>query len=304
MSHRAVNWALEQPDLKPGPWVVLIKLADRHNKDTFRVDPEQSLLASDCNMSRSTVNLHLDKLESLGLLVRVPRVNPRTQKQLSTFYVLECDFKNPPDVEFAVSDYRTRIKEAQTENTDAPRVLKSDTVAVSEKTHLPCPKKRHSRVRKPDTNHVREPVKEPCASETDPQTNAFSKDLTEQLLELHPRPGDPIETEAALKKAIAAGTSPEVIISGARAYAEEQKGNSPRYVAYSQNWVTRKGWVPFAPKSAADISANAEAVNTRWANWIKAKAVSAVHCSPRVAHQLCLDGKVTVAECRAAGINL
>lgn len=172
MSNRAVHWALEQTHLKPGPWVVLIKLADRHNKDTLRVDPDQARLAADCNMARSTINQHLEKLEMLGLLVRVPRVDPATQKQLSTFYVLAPDFRNPPEIEFAVSDFRTRIAEVQNGNMGASRVSNPDTGAVSEKSPIPCPKNRHSRVRNPDTNLVREPEREPSACDAPARVNA------------------------------------------------------------------------------------------------------------------------------------
>lgn len=282
MSHKATNWFSEVPAdaLTSGEFRVLFFLADCHNpsKGCF---PEQKFLRVKTGLSNGGLNKCLNGLETKKLIRRKQRFNPQTKERLSTLYILGCD-----------------------EDLDTEPTPLSGDGANSTFDADPSPLLGQTQLHPSGDKPVREPVKEPCASETDPQTNAFSKDLTEQLLELHPRPGDPIETEAALKKAIAAGTSPEVIISGARAYAEEQKGNSPRYVAYSQNWVTRKGWVPFAPKSAADISANADAVNTRWANWIKAKAVSAVHCSPRVAHQLCLDGKVTVAECRAAGINL
>lgn len=143
MSHRAMNWALEKRHLKPAPWRVLVMLADRHNKDTLRVDPEQALLAHDCNMARSTINRHLEDLETAGLLVRVQRVNPKTQKQIPTFYVLEIDFAKPPYIEFAVSDYETRIKEVQSRNIDPSRVPNPDAGAVSQKSRIPCPKSGH-----------------------------------------------------------------------------------------------------------------------------------------------------------------
>lgn len=161
MSHKAVNWALEQVELKPGPWIVLIKLADRHNKDTLRCDPNQALLASDCNMSRATLNRHLDDLEAAGLLRRVPRLNPQTKKQLSTFYILGLDFDAPPEIEFAVSQVETRGGEDQTENSGVSRVSNCDMGAVSQKQAKPCLKIVDSRVSNCDTNLVIKPVKEP-----------------------------------------------------------------------------------------------------------------------------------------------
>lgn len=153
MSHRAVNWALEQRHLKPGPWVVLLQLADRHNKDTRQVSPHQHTLAHDCNMSRSTVNLHLAYLEEIGLIRRVQRQNPVTKQQLATHYILSLDLDNPPDVDSPVSEIRTRENEDQSKNIDDSRVRNPDTE--------PCPKNGQSRVRISDTmNLVREPEEE------------------------------------------------------------------------------------------------------------------------------------------------
>ena len=110
MSHRAVNWALEQKTVKPGPWIVLIMLADRVNKDTRRCDPDLRLLAADCNMSRATVIRHLELLENDGLIRRVRRQDPVTMKQLTTFYILGLDFDDPPVVENAESQIATRTR--------------------------------------------------------------------------------------------------------------------------------------------------------------------------------------------------
>jgi len=156
MSHKAVNWALEQRHLKPGPWIVLIQLADRHNKDTGRVSPYQSTLAADCNMPRSSVNNHLDTLEALGLIKRVRRIDPATKRQLGTFYILGFDFENPPDIDNAMSKIRTREIAGQSENINQSRVQNPDAGAVSKKPQKPCPKNADSRVRILDTKGTME----------------------------------------------------------------------------------------------------------------------------------------------------
>jgi len=260
MSHKAVNWALEQRHLKAAPWVVLIQLADRHNRDTLRVDPEQVTLAVDCNMSRSTINVHLGSLEELGLLVRVPRENPATKKRLSTFYILGLDFENPPHVDYAVSDFRTRIEEVKNGNKDESHVRNSDLAPMSEKTAIPCPEKRQSHVRNPDTNHGIEPVKEPCVSPEAPHTHDFEL-VFEKFFEAYPRIGNQDETLSALKSALDAGADPDHIIVGAKSYAEEQKGNARQYIAYSQNWLKDRRWEAFERKSApvGDVDKNPKA---------------------------------------------
>ena len=67
MSHRATNWAIKQRGLKPATKIVLWHLADRHNPD-IGCFPSQERLADECEMSRSTLNLHLKKLENLGVV--------------------------------------------------------------------------------------------------------------------------------------------------------------------------------------------------------------------------------------------
>ncbi|WP_165615007.1 helix-turn-helix domain-containing protein [Yoonia tamlensis] len=131
MSIEATSWAFSQRGLKPAVKLVLVFLADCHNKHTKQCDPSQALLASECEMSRSTLNLHLKTLEDGGYIRRVQRSNARTKTQKRTLYVLGCDEEKPQDVDKPVSENRTRKK---------PK-------AVSEKQPIPCPKNGQSRVR-------------------------------------------------------------------------------------------------------------------------------------------------------------
>ncbi len=278
-------------------------LADRHNKDTLRVDPEQALLAHDCNMSRSTINRHLEQLESTGFLVRVPRVNPKTQKQMPTFYVLAIDFAKPPHIEFAVSDYETRIAEVQSGNIQGSRVPDSDTGAVSQKSQIPCVKNGDSRVSKSDTNLVKEPVKEPCAAETAPQAIDLPDGFLKKFFDVYPRVGDREKTKAALEQAICQeGVSCDAILSGAKAYATEQKGNHPRYLAYSENWINQKRWLQFAPREktvSQDMILEQRAKFIRDGCWWIGRHMSMSEAQELVSREL-----VTVEQCRAVGVYL
>lgn len=91
MSHRATNWAIQQRGLNPATKILLWYLADCHNNHTGRCDPSQDRLASECEMSRSSVNRHLTKLEEVGLIRRRQRLHDTSKKQLSTFYELAID---------------------------------------------------------------------------------------------------------------------------------------------------------------------------------------------------------------------
>jgi hypothetical protein len=87
MSHKATLWAIEQRGLKPTTKIILWHLCDRFNPD-YGCFPSQQRLAQDCEISRSTLNEHLDRLEATGLLRRVPRIDPATKRQMATRYIL------------------------------------------------------------------------------------------------------------------------------------------------------------------------------------------------------------------------
>jgi len=130
MSHKATNWAFQQRGLKPATWRVLAMLADRHNPDNGCF-PSQQQVAVDAEMSVSSLNDHLAKLEEMGLIKRVRRINPETRKQMSTRYILgfESDFPQEPPPKIG--------------DGNGPK---------------PSPKNGDSRLRNSETNTVREPV--------------------------------------------------------------------------------------------------------------------------------------------------
>lgn len=156
MSHAATNWAIKQRGLKPAAKLVLWNLADRHNADSGRCDPSQARLAEDCEMSRSTLNVHLRVLEEAGLIRRVQRSDPKTRRQERTFYLLAFDH----DFGAGAGDAPPQHLEPRAQNVVVP-CPKTGHGAVSENRRKPCPKTGESRVRNPDTNPVIEPGKEP-----------------------------------------------------------------------------------------------------------------------------------------------
>ena len=130
MSHKATNWAIQQRGLSPVTKLVLWYLCDRHNPD-FGCFPSQDELAADAEISRASLNTHLEKLETAGLIRRQRRVDEVTRKQKSTRYVLgfEDDFGGEPCPDSGHG-----------------------------KPQKPCPDFGKSRVQNLDTNLVREPV--------------------------------------------------------------------------------------------------------------------------------------------------
>ena len=183
MSHDATNWAIQRRGLKPTTKIVLWHLCDRFNPD-YGCFPSQIRLAHDCEISRSTLNEHLDHLEAEKLLRRVPRIDPVTKRQMPTRYILmfEDDFAphDPepcPETGHGVSpvgyDAETACEIAATPaNSTEPCPEIAHGIAAEPVSGIcpdPCPEKAESRVRNPDTNLVREPLSKPVKEEEDAQ---------------------------------------------------------------------------------------------------------------------------------------
>jgi hypothetical protein len=200
MSHEATNWAIKQRGLKPTTKIVLWHLCDRFNPD-YGCFPSQVRLAHDCEISRSTLNDHLGQLEAIGLLRRVPRIDPVTKRQMPTRYILrfEPGFK-PADVVPCPETghgFSPIGVDAETSAEIDPTTTISvepcpdsghgiDGQAVSGFCPEPCPENGQSRVRNPDTNLVREPLSKPVKEEEDAQArdSDFDRFFAELILAL------------------------------------------------------------------------------------------------------------------------
>ncbi|PTV93656.1 helix-turn-helix protein [Rhodobacter aestuarii] len=198
MSHEATNWAIKQRGLKPTTKIVLWHLCDRFNPD-YGCFPSQDRLAHDCEISRSTLNDHLGQLETLGLLRRVPRLDPVTKRQLPTRYILgfepgftpvdvvpcpEIGHGETPRAESPDSTDASAM-EGQTDTLPCPDFGHGDCAgAVSDFSGTPCPENAESRVRISDTNPVREPLREPVKEEEGAQAReAISDEVFGALLD-------------------------------------------------------------------------------------------------------------------------
>lgn len=90
--------------LAPATKLVLWHLCDRHNPD-YGCFPSQDQLAADAEISRASLNVHLDKLEQAGLIRRERRLDDDTKRQRTTRYFLgfEEEFAPKPCPDFAKS---------------------------------------------------------------------------------------------------------------------------------------------------------------------------------------------------------
>jgi DNA-binding MarR family transcriptional regulator len=86
MAFDTVNWAMGQRELNSTTQLVLIKLAHYRNQKTGQCNPSQKTLAAACNMSVSTVNVHLRILADKNLIQRIRRMDKLSRATLSTQY--------------------------------------------------------------------------------------------------------------------------------------------------------------------------------------------------------------------------
>jgi len=143
MSHRATNWAIQQRGLAPATKLVLWHLCDRHNPD-YGCFPSQDQLAADAEISRASLNTHLDKLEQAGLIRRERRHSEGAHRRQSTRYFLgfEPEFSAQPELPLGAEKGPDPCPESRHGNGQKP-----------------CPDLAKSHVQNLDTNLVsKEPV--------------------------------------------------------------------------------------------------------------------------------------------------
>jgi hypothetical protein len=302
MSHKATNWAIEQRGLKPTAKVVLFHLADRHNPDNGCF-PSQERLATDCEISRASLNKQLALLEAQGLLRRIQRRSETTKRQLSTRYVFafEDGFDETPPAPMPTPvDDNTNDQALQLGlELPCPEIGHG---AVSSFDVKPCPENDESRVQNLDTNFVREPLREPCVcGDAADIENGFR-----EFWEVYPRKRDLTKSKALFEMATIGGVRIKVILNAAKRYRAENTGNKAMYLAYSDNWLDARRWEDYpddaevkAPNSVIDDMA------TFWAKKIKGNAyIPATAISREVAVCMIGNGLVLESDLRRVGVLL
>ena len=162
MSHAATNWAIQQRGLKPATKIVLWHLCDRHNPD-FGCFPTQARLAEDAEMSISSLNEHLAKLEALGLIRRIRCHDHRTKRRQATRYMLGFEENVPQEPLPETGDGN---RETEGEHAAEPCPDTGDG-AISGFWAIPSPENDQSQFQNPETNLVREPLSKPVKEEED-----------------------------------------------------------------------------------------------------------------------------------------
>jgi hypothetical protein len=175
MSHRATIWAIQQRGLKPATKIVLWFLCDRHNPD-FGCFPTQARLADDAEMSISSLNEHLARLQELRLIHRVRTHDPRTHKRQATRYILGFEEGFPQEPTPETGDGFDGTEEEQVDDPSPESGHGNDPGAISGFSAKPSPDFAESHLRNPETNLVREPLSKPVKEEEGAQACAAISD--------------------------------------------------------------------------------------------------------------------------------
>ena len=175
MSHRATIWAIQQRGLKPATKIVLWFLCDRHNPD-FGCFPTQARLAHDAEMSISALNEHLARLEELRLIHRVRTHDPRTHQRQATRYILGFEDGFPQEPTPENGDGCEGTEDEQVDDPTPESGHGDDPGAISGFSAKPSPDFAQSHLRNPETNLVREPLREPVKEEEDAQARGAISD--------------------------------------------------------------------------------------------------------------------------------
>ena len=101
MSFPALSWAVRQR-LPSTQKLVLLMLAERHNKDSGQCNPSLELLAEDCGLSRRSVIDQVAKLQAAGYLTVRHRANGGVR--MPSQYILHLDFGTPEQVKTVGED--------------------------------------------------------------------------------------------------------------------------------------------------------------------------------------------------------
>ena len=289
MSGMALIWAANVKGLKPAAKIVLIQLADFHNKETGQCNPSAQRLADECEMGRATLFRHMTTLEECGLVTRHARGDGGGGRG-SNQYELHLDITLGPSSRRKVGASGPNGVVSQNEtggNVSKMRgkSLKGETGVVSKR----------------DRNLTIEPVKEPPSRRREAGE-------AEKILEAYPP--DRVRSKAAclaqIEEAMKDGIAPEDLLQAVQAYATDSAGFTRSKVCFSDNWFLSRRWQAYVEKQAEDRKKTATLQadhHARLACWISDRSPMCKHITAKQVDGLLAAKLVTQAQIQAAGLR-
>lgn len=293
MSGMALIWAANVKGLKPAAKIVLIQLADFHNKETDQCNPSAKRLADECEMGRATLFRHMTTLEECGLVTRHARGDGDGGRG-SNQYELHLDITLGPSAR-------------QKGGASGPSGVSSqnETGGNVSKKRGKSPKGETGVVSNRDRNLTIEPVKEPPSRRR--EAAAVDEDV---ICILTAYPDDRRRDERTCHQLISDAlqhVSVQDLLSAVQAHAARTTGFTRSKVSFSDNWFRREEWRRHVEEdreqSKCDDRAKAKLIANA-AEWIKGKSPLCKHVSSVHASAAIHAGLVTKQEVEAAGFRL
>jgi hypothetical protein len=285
----ALIWAANVKGLKPAAKIVLIQLADFHNKETGQCNPSAQRLADECEMGRATLFRHMTTLEQSGLVTRHARGDGDGGRG-SNQYELHLDITLGPS---------SRPKGGGRGANGV--VSQNETGGNVSKKWGKSPSGETGVVSNRDTNLTIEPKKEPPSRRREVGE-------AEKVLEAYPP--DRLRGKAAciaqIEYAVKEGVAPEDLIQAIQAYATDTAGFTRSKVCFSDNWFQSRRWQAYIEKQAEDREKPAALRadhHARLACWVSERSPMCKHITAPQAIALLASKLVSQAQIQAAGLR-
>ena len=289
MSGMALIWAANVKGLKPAAKIVLIQLADFHNKETGQCNPSAQRLADECEMGRATLFRHMTTLEECGLVRRHARGDGEGGRGPNQ-YELHLDITLGPSAcpKGGASDPNGETSQNETGGNVSKtrgKSLKGETGVVSNR----------------DRNLTIEPKKEPPSRRREAGE-------AEKILAAYPpdRRRGKTACLAQIEGAVKEGIEPDDLFQAAQAYATDSAGFTRSKVCFSDNWFQSRRWQTYVEKQAEERE-KAEALEAdhqaRLAYWITDRHPMCKHITAKQIDRLLASKLVTQTQIQAAGLR-
>ncbi|MGJ8627092.1 MAG: helix-turn-helix domain-containing protein [Sulfitobacter sp.] len=289
MSGMALIWAANVKGLKPAAKIVLIQLADFHNKETGQCNPSAQRLADECEMGRATLFRHMTTLEQSGLVTRHARGDGDGGRG-SNQYELHLDITLGPSSR--AKGWGSGPNGVSSQNETGGNVSKMRGKSLTSETGV---------VPNRDTNLTIEPKKEPPSHEREAGE-------AERVLAAYPpdRLRGKATCLALIEEAVKEGIRPEDLRQAVKTYATDSAGFTRSKVCFSDNWFKSRRWQACVEKQAEDRE-KAKALeadhHARLACWISDRSPMCKHITGTQVSALLASKLVTEAQIQAAGLR-
>ena len=289
MSGMALIWAANVKGLKPAAKIVLIQLADFHNKETGQCNPSAQRLADECEMGRATLFRHMTTLEECGLITRHARGDGDGGRG-SNQYELHLDITLGPSArpkggEGGQNGVSSQNETGGNASKKWGKSLKGETGVVPNR----------------DSNLTIEPVREPPSRR---------REGVEAGKVLEAYPPDRLRGKAAclaqIEEAMKEGIAPEDLRQAVQAYANDSAGFTRSKVCFSDNWFQSRRWQAYVEKQAGyreKVAAMQADHHTRLACWISNRSPMCKHITAPQVAALLASKMVSQAQIQAAGLR-